>query len=160
MVPADAPEQGLGWRCPSIAFACSLPAVLIPSRGRARRISLAAAALAPLALGGCGGDDSGSAQVTAPANATIVVEALNLKFDQDAYTATAGDQVIAYLGLDAQRHTLAVLDAEKTQVGEEVAVDKGDVATIEEHLPAGEYTLICTVPGHAAAGMVAPLSVR
>jgi len=128
-------------------------------RRRVARLSLAAATLAPLALGACGGDDSGSASVSAPAEATVTVEALNLKFDQSAYTATAGDQVIAYLGLDSQHHTLAVLDADNTQVGKEVGVDKGDVATIDVNLPAGQYTLICTVPGHAAAGMKASLTV-
>ena len=129
------------------------------SRRRVRRISLAAVALAPLALGACGGDDGGSAPLTAPAGSTLVVEALNLKFDQNAYTATAGDQLIAYLGLDSQHHTLAVLDGDSTQVGPEVGVDKGDVETIDVNLPAGDYTLICTVPGHAAAGMKAPLTV-
>lgn len=130
------------------------------SRGRARRCALVAVAVAPLALGACGGDDGGSSAVTAPAGSTIVVEALNLTFDQKAYNAIAGDQVIAYLGIDSQRHTLAVLDADQQQVGEEVAVDKGDVETIDVELPPGEYTLICTVPGHAAAGMKATLTVK
>ena len=129
------------------------------NRGRARRCALAAVALAPLALGACGGDDGGSSDATAPADATVVVEALNLKFDKKEYTATAGDQVIAYLGIDSQRHTLAVIDDSDTQIGTEAEVNKGDVDTIETTLDAGSYSLICTVPGHAAAGMTATLTV-
>lgn len=129
-------------------------------RGRARRCALAAIALAPLALGACGGDDSGgSADVTAPADATLVVEALNLKFDQKDYTATAGDAVIAYLGLDSQKHTLIVADADNKQIGSEAAVQRGDVDTIALTLEPGTYNLICTVPGHKAAGMTATLTV-
>jgi plastocyanin len=129
------------------------------TRGRAQRCALAAIALAPLALGACGGDDGGSSDLTAPADATVVVEALNLKFDKKEYTATAGDQVIAYLGIDSQRHTLVVLDDSDTQIGTEAEVNKGDVDTIEIPLEAGTYSLICTVPGHAAAGMTATLTV-
>lgn len=132
----------------------------IPLGARARRSALVATALLPLALGACGGgDDSGSAAVTAPADATLTVEALNLKFDKKDYTAAGGAEVIAYLGLDSQHHTLAVLGADDTQIGSEAAVDKGEVDTIEVELAPGTYTLICTVPGHAAAGMQATLTV-
>lgn len=129
-------------------------------RGRAQRCALIAIAIAPLALGACGGgDDSGSSEVTAPADATLVVEALNLKFDRKEYTASAGDAVIAYLGLDAQKHTLIVADADDKQIGREAAVQKGDVDTITLTLEPGTYSLICTVPGHKAAGMTATLTV-
>jgi plastocyanin len=129
------------------------------TRGRARRCALAAIALAPLALGACGGDDGGSSDPTAPAEATLVVEALNLKFDKKDYTATAGDQLIAYLGIDSQKHTLIVTDDSDTRIGKEAAVTGGEVDTIETPLEAGTYSLICTVPGHAAAGMTATLTV-
>jgi plastocyanin len=128
-------------------------------RGRAQRCALAAIALAPLALGACGGDDGGSSDATAPADATLVVEALNLKFDKKDYTATAGDQLIAYLGIDSQKHTLIVTDESDTRLGTEAAVTGGEVDTIDVTLDAGSYSLICTVPGHAAAGMTATLTV-
>jgi plastocyanin len=128
-------------------------------RGRARRCALAAIALAPIALGACGGDDGGSSDPTAPADATLVVQALNLKFDKKDYTATAGDEVIAYLGIDSQKHTLAVIGSDDKQIGNEASVTGGKVDTISTPLEAGTYTLICTVPGHAAAGMKATLTV-
>ena len=128
-------------------------------RGRAQRCALALMALAPIAMGACGGDDGGSSDATAPADATLVVEALNLKFDKKDYTATAGDQLIAYLGIDSQLHTLIVTDESDTRLGKEAKVNRGDVDTIEVTLDAGSYSLICTVPGHAAAGMTATLTV-
>jgi plastocyanin len=160
MVPVDAEQQGVPLRCISEEMTCSLLAMSIPMGARARRSALVAIAVLPLALGACGGgDDSGSSTPTAPADATLTVEALNLKFDKKDYTAAGGDEIIAYLGLDSQHHTLAVLDSDKQQVGTEAAVDKGETDTIELTLDPGEYTLICTVPGHAAAGMQATLTV-
>ena len=129
------------------------------TRGRVRRCALAAIALAPIALGACGGDDGGSSDPTPPADATLTVEALNLKFDKTYYTATAGENVIAYLGLDSQKHTLAVIGSDDKQVGKEASVTQGKVDTISTALAAGTYSLICTVPGHAAAGMKATLTV-
>lgn len=130
------------------------------TRGRAQRCALAAIAFAPLALVACGGDDDGgSSEPTAPADATLVVEALNLKFDKKDYTAAAGDQVIAYLGIDSQKHTLIVTDDSDTRIGKEAEVDKGEVDTITAALEPGTYSLICTVPGHQAAGMTATLTV-
>ena len=38
-------------------------------------------------------------------------------------------------------------------------IDPGKVAKLTVTLPAGTYTLYCTVPGHRAAGMVAKLTV-
>jgi plastocyanin len=124
-----------------------------------RRCALAVVALVPVGLAACGGDDGGSSTPTAPADATLTVEALNLKFDKNAYEVAAGDQLIAYLGLDSQHHTLAVLGSDNKQIGPEAAVDKGEVDTIDATLAAGDYTLVCTVPGHAAAGMTADLTV-
>lgn len=133
--------------------------MIIRTRGRARLSVVAALAIAPLALGACGGDDDGASRPTAPADATLVVEALNLKFDQREYTAAPGDHVIAYLGVDSQRHTLVVAGADDQVIGKEAVVDRGDVDTIDVALEAGTYQLICTVPGHAAAGMKATLVV-
>lgn len=125
-----------------------------------RRHAGFALAVLPLALIACGGDDGGgSSDPTAPADATLTVEALNLKFDKTEYTATAGPQKIAYLGIDAQRHNLVVLDANQTTVGNEAVVDQGEVDEVVADLAPGSYTLICTVPGHSAAGMKATLTV-
>ncbi len=55
--------------------------------------------------------------------------------------------------------TVVVLDGDDQQIGREAAVEKGEVDTIAEPLAAGDYSLVCTVPGHAAAGMVADLTV-
>jgi len=39
-------------------------------------------------------------------------------------------------------------------------VGKGGTSTISLNLKPGKYTLLCTVPGHAAAGMKTTLTVK
>ena len=110
------------------------------------------AGLAAFALAGCGsGSDSPAA--TVPADAGLVVYAgPGIRFDQTAYTATAGSSVkVAYENRDAQRHTLDIVSADKTVIGKELVVGKsGDLEVSTYALPAGTYTLECLVPGHDA----------
>ena len=108
-----------------------------------------------LALAACGG---GSEALTAPADADVVVEALDgNKFDKAEYTATAGDVDIAYLGLSAINHTLLVASEDGQQVGDKLLVSSGKIDEGTFPLSAGTYQLICDVPGHT--GMKATLVV-
>jgi uncharacterized cupredoxin-like copper-binding protein len=52
-----------------------------------------------------------------------------------------------------------VVDESDSQVGDRLAVDPGDTATGTYDVEAGMYTLICDIPGHQEAGMVATLNV-
>jgi plastocyanin len=114
-------------------------------------------ATAMFALAACGGG-SGSSDVTAPADADLVIEALDgNRFDQTTYTAAAGDVKVAYLGMSAINHTLLISDAENTQVGEKLRVTTGRVAESTYTFEPGTYTLFCDVPGHST--MKATLTV-
>ena len=55
------------------------------------------------------------------------------------------------------QHDLAVQGGKVT--AKTPLIDPGKVAKLTVTLPAGTYTLYCTVPGHRAAGMVAKLTV-
>lgn len=59
-------------------------------------------------------------------------------------------------------HTFAVIDARGRQLAFAAAPpDQPDSpVTVSAALPAGRYTLECTLPGHAALGMRATLTVR
>ena len=119
--------------------------------------SLAVVAVA-IALSACSG--STATPETLPATVDLEVRAVaGLKFDKTAYEATAGDVEIGYVNDDTIRHTLVVIEGD-TKVGNlELQVNKrGDVDTGTINLPAGSYSVFCTVPGHQ--NMKADLTVK
>jgi plastocyanin len=123
---------------------------------RFTKSSLVAVAL--VALSACSG--STATPETLPATVDLEVRAVSgLKFDKTAYDATAGDIEIGYVNDDTIRHTLIVLQGD-TKVGTlELAVNKrGDTDTGTINLPAGSYSVFCTVPGHQ--NMKADLTVK
>jgi plastocyanin len=115
-----------------------------------------------LALGACGGDDGGSGgsggSGTIPPG-SLEVDALDIRFDMDQYEATAGEVTIAYVSKGAQTHTLVLFDADNRVIDPKLEVTPGstDVGTYD--LAAGSYQMVCDVPGHREAGMVATLGV-
>ena len=123
---------------------------------RFTKSSLVAVAL--VALSACSG--STATPETLPATVDLEVRAVSgLKFDKSAYDATAGDIEIGYVNDDTIRHTLIVLQGD-TKVGTlELAVNKrGDTDFGTINLPAGNYSVFCTVPGHQ--NMKADLTVK
>jgi uncharacterized cupredoxin-like copper-binding protein len=117
-----------------------------------------------LTLVACGGDDDGGGETSATtgAGATedgLVVQALDIRFDQEQYDAGAGELTIQYVSEGAQTHSLVVVDESNSQIGDRLAVDPGDTAVGTYEVEAGTYSLICDIPGHQEAGMVATLNV-
>ena len=119
--------------------------------------SLAVVAVA-VALSAC--SSSTATPATLPATVDLEVRAVaGLKFDKSSYDATAGDIEIGYVNDDTIRHTLVVVDGD-TKVGTlELQVNKrGDTDLGSINLPAGNYVLLCTVPGPQS--MKADLTVK
>ena len=119
--------------------------------------SLAVIAVA-VALSAC--SSSTATPETLPATVGLEVHAVSgLKFDKSAYEATAGEIEIGYVNEDTIRHTLVVVDGDtkvgsfELQVNKRGATDFGSI-----NLPAGNYVLLCTVPGHQS--MKADLTVK
>lgn len=113
----------------------------------------------PLVLGACGGSGSSEPAVI-PASVDLEVGTKGgLLFDKTEYTATAGDIEIAYINYDTIRHNLIVVQGD-TKVGtlELVVYEKGDLDIGTINLPAGNYVLVCSVPGHQ--NMKANLTVK
>ena len=124
---------------------------------RFTKSSLSAVVVA-IALSAC--SSSTATPETLPATVDLEVRAVSgLKFDKAAYEATAGDIEIGYVNDDTIRHTLVVVEGD-TKVGTlELQVNKrGDVDTGTINLPAGNYSVFCTVPGHQ--NMKADLTVK
>ena len=111
-----------------------------------------------IALSAC--SSSTATPETLPATVDLEVRAVSgLKFDKSAYEATAGDIEVGYVNEDTIRHTLVVIEGD-TKVGTfELQVNKrGDADFGSINLPAGNYVLLCTVPGHQS--MKADLTVK
>ena len=111
-----------------------------------------------IALSAC--SSSTATPETIPATVDLEVRAVSgLKFDKSAYEATAGDIEVGYVNDDTIRHTLVVIEGD-TKVGTfELQVNKrGDADFGSINLPAGNYVLLCTVPGHQS--MKADLTVK
>jgi plastocyanin len=117
----------------------------------------ALAVLVPLGLTACGGGETGSAL---PDNPDLTVEAFDIKFDKPSYTAPAGEVEVAYISEGQQVHSMVLEEPDGSRVPDfrlQVAPGKSVGGSVE--LTAGTYTMICDIPGHAAAGMVSELVV-
>jgi plastocyanin len=102
------------------------------------------------------GGATGYVQPTGKATSDVSVEALStIKFNATEFSATKGIVQFNYSG--ATGHTLAIQDPKFD--GFELTTDAGGPKTGKVQLPAGKYTLYCTVPGHEAQGMKATLTV-
>lgn len=115
-----------------------------------RRPFVSTLLVAPLvALAACGGSET-TVDTTIPDTADVVVKAaLTIRWDSPAYTASAGDIEIFLANDDTVRHTLVVLQDDKVVGGMELEVKKkGDTDSGTITLPAGQYFIYCTVPGH------------
>jgi len=105
------------------------------------------------------GRSTGWVEPEGDAAATLDVDAFAaLKFQSDSFTTTAGIVAINYKNIENGGHTLAFRETEFSGFLLKVE-NAGDLDTGKVELAEGEYTLYCTLPGHAAAGMQASLTV-
>ena len=130
------------------------------------------AAVAVLALAGCGGDDKESpakatpeATATAAAgsggggeNLTIAADPSALKFDKTELTAKAGKVTITMDNPSDIPHAVEIEGNGVEEEGETVGKGGKSVATAD--LKAGTYDFYCPVGNHRGAGMEGKLTVN
>ena len=119
------------------------------------RIAAVALAAVVAALVGCGGS-SGTAQ---PAGSYKVIMT-EFKFNPSAITVKPGTTTFFLVNQGTVAHDMVI----ETQSGQRVAgsdlVQAGNETTFTaSNLAAGSYLIVCTQPGHEAAGMKGTLSV-
>ena len=107
------------------------------------RTALIAAAVAALVLAACGNDDEPPA---AEDGVLSLVGQDDLTWDVEELEAEAGTVEFELTCEDGVEHNLVIeeLDAEVAHC------DPGETVTGSVELDEGEYTYICTVPGHEA----------
>lgn len=102
-----------------------------------------------------GGEEAGGAGGT---TVTIAAEPSALAYDTTALEATAGEATFEFNNPSSIPHDFVIeKDGEKV-AGTEVISEAEESFTAE--LEPGEYTFLCTVPGHAQAGMEGTLTVK
>ena len=142
------------------------------------------AALATLAVAGCGGDDNKSSDSGGAASDTTAQKAPapapaqpsggggggatnlkisadesgQLKFDKTSLSAKAGNVTITMDNPSPVQHAVSIegngLDKDGNTVG------MGGVSKVTAKLKAGKYEFYCPVDGHRAAGMKGDLTVK
>ncbi len=124
--------------------ATTTPTWTFPPPGAAASAPATSAAPAP----------SSSSVAVAVAGA-IELTAFDLGFTPKAITvAAAGHYAVTLKNTGAIQHDLTFPDGKTTGL-----VDPGKSATVEIDVPAAGLTFICSVPGHAAAGMQGTIAV-
>ena len=113
-----------------------------------------------LGLAACGGSGSSEPAETVPAGALVVTAIPTLRFDAAEYgPVKAGEVTFGYVNNDSVRHTLIIAkDGTKVPNFKLIIGKKGDVDSGSVTLEAGNYDLLCDVPGHGA--MKATLTVE
>lgn len=119
-----------------------------------------------LMLGGCGGSATPTSATASFSSATydqqIAVAADpkgGLRWDKQGYEAKAGPVTFVVRNDSALRHNFVIEGN-----GLSVVSPTFGAHTVQSYalpnLAAGEYQIVCTLPGHREGGMVAKLTVR
>lgn len=141
-------------------------------------IMLSAGALA-LGVAACGGSSSSSSSA-APATSSSAAAATSsssapssggaskiaiaanpggaLKFDKTSLAAKAGKVTVAFTNKAPLGHNFTIQSASGATVAATPTFN-GATKTVTATLKPGKYTFLCTVPGHAMAGMKGTLTV-
>ncbi len=139
------------------------------TRSRSLRVAIALSAIA-IPLSACGGDDGESGGGAATSD--LEVEATDFAFSPSSATIVAGEASEVTLdNAGVVEHNYSVVQAGTTIENEDEISDDliiAEVATIAAGetgsssftLDADEYQVICTIPGHLAAGMEGTLTAQ
>jgi len=101
-----------------------------------------------------GWDSSGSAAI--PGAAEVTVRASEFRFEPPTITIRSGEAVnVIFVNDGALLHDLTI-----PALGIRVVAEPGRQATVGlAGLPVGTYEILCSIPGHAEAGMIGTLEV-
>jgi plastocyanin len=105
-----------------------------------------------------GGQKAPAQQGGATTTLTLEASETELAFDKKELTAKPGKVTIDFTNPSAIPHNVVILKDGKELAGFEPIAEGEEIETAE--LEAGTYTFICSVPGHAQAGMEGTLTVK
>lgn len=125
------------------------------------RTILLPVAVSALLLSACGGGGTGAATTAAPSPETtvatmeITVTATEFAFDPDTLEVPAGTPVtITLVNRGVVEHDFTI-----EELGIDVLAQPGETVSETFTFEAGEYHILCSIPGHHEAGMMGVLTV-
>ena len=87
--------------------------------------------------------------MAAPAADLVVTAEEGIRWEEESYSATAGDIEIELDNESSVAHTLAIIAPDGSKLAnKELSAAGKDADRGSFALTAGTYTIICTVPGH------------
>jgi plastocyanin len=111
------------------------------------------------------GSEAESEEPSEPAEGSTVATTLQLSadptqvaFDTTELSANAGEVTIDFDNPAALEHNVAI-EQDGTQIAISETITEGSTSVSAELEP-GTYTFLCTVPGHAEAGMTGTLTIE
>ncbi len=94
------------------------------------------------------------------APAPVAMTATEFKWTPKDVNVAAGDVTFNVVNKGTVEHNFVVEDPKGKVVKEVDSIQPGKSAQVKVTLKAGKYAIVCTVPGHREAGMVATLTVK
>jgi|SRR5215204_2365205 len=99
-----------------------------------------------------------SGEKTSSTTLKLAADPAAIAFDTTQLSAKPGEVTIEFSNPSSLEHNVAIEQGSK-EVAVSETITQGDTSVSAE-LSAGAYTFLCTVPGHAEAGMTGTLTVK
>ena len=96
----------------------------------------------------------------APAETTVQITVREFRFDPKEVTVKPGDLSFVVKNVGEIEHNFVIEDAAAKKVTEIASILPDRSEQVRVTLRAGKYTIVCSLPGHKDAGMVATLTVK
>ncbi len=101
-----------------------------------------------------------AAQWGRAATASVQLKAKEFLYEPKELTAQPGEVVFVIKNEGAIEHNFVLQDAAQKKVAEVAVIEPDTIAHVKAVLAPGTYSIVCTLPGHRQAGMVATLRIR
>ncbi|HEX6666559.1 MAG TPA: plastocyanin/azurin family copper-binding protein [Solirubrobacterales bacterium] len=106
-----------------------------------------------------GGEEGGANAEAGATTLELTADLTMLAFDKPSLEAAAGEVTIDFDNPAAIEHNVAIDDEGGSELATTETITEGK-SSLTAELEPGTYTFLCTVPGHAAAGMEGTLTVK
>jgi uncharacterized cupredoxin-like copper-binding protein len=103
---------------------------------------------------------AGRAPPAAAADVNVRIKAGELYFEPKAVTAPAGPLTFEVTNEGAIEHNFVLEQPAKGVIAQVPVIAPGATERVTASVAPGTYRIVCSLPGHAEAGMVAELTVR